>query len=220
MGKIKLLLADDHAVLRAGLKALLNAQPDIEVVAEAADGKETVRKSHEFAPDIILMDITMPGLSGMEATQEIKKQHPEIKILALTMHEDIDYLSRMICAGANGYVPKKVADTELLEAIRATNRGEHFIHSSMTAGLVANMRNKEIVVPEKSQDSSGLSQREKEVLHFLALGHTDQETADLLYLSIKTVGTYKARIKEKLGLRGRAELVRYATQMGLLDKEA
>ncbi len=219
MDRIRLLLADDHAVLRAGLKTLFHAQPDIEVVAEAADGEETVRKSREFAPDIVLMDITMPGLSGLEATQKIKSQNPEVKVLVLTMHEDESYLYQMIRAGADGYVPKKAADTELIAAIRATYRGEHFIHPSMTAGLVAELRNKEMPSSTVSQDDDGLSEREREVLRLLALGHTDQEIADTLYLSVKTVATYKARLKQKLQLHGRAELVRYAIGRGLLDME-
>lgn len=218
MGKIKLLLADDHTIFRAGLKTLLNAQPDIMVVAEAADGDEAVRKSRETAPDIVLMDITMPRLNGLEATREIKKRNPEIKVLALTMHEDESYLYQMLRAGASGYVPKKAADTELLDAIRATYRGEHFIHSSMTARLVAELCDKKMVTTEASQDQ--LSQRERDVLRLLAMGHTNQEIADRLYLSIKTVETYKARIKEKLGIQGRAELVRYAIQTGLLDTKA
>ncbi len=220
MRKIKLLLADDHAVLRAGLKRLLEAQPDIEVVAEAANGEEAVRKSGEVAPDIVLMDITMPGLSGMEATQEIKERNPEIKVLVLTMHEDEGYLYQMLRAGASGYVPKKAADTELLDAIRATHRGENVIHSSMTKGIVATVRNKEKGVPDKGLDDERLSQREREVLQLLAVGYTSQEIADKLFLSIKSVETYKARIKEKLGLKGRAELVRYAIQVGLLDTKA
>ncbi len=220
MSKIRLLLADDHAVLRAGLKALLNSQPDIEVIAEAADGRETVLKSRESAPDIVLMDITMPGLTGLEATKEIKRQNPAIKVLVLTMHEDESYLHQMLRVGANGYIPKKAADTELLDAIRATYRGEYFIHSSMTTGIVAEVRQKEVSGSMDIQGQSRLSQRENEVLRLLAMGHTNQQIADKLYLSIKTVETYKARVKEKLGLRGRAELVRYALQKGLLDTEA
>ena len=220
MGKIRLLLADDHAVLRAGLKTLFNAQPDIEVVAEAATGNETIQKSLEFTPDIVLMDITMPGLNGFEATKEIKRQNPAIKVLVLTMHEDESYLYQMLRAGASGYVPKKAADTELLDAIRATNRGEHFIHPSMTAGIVAGMRDGQLPKMVESQDDGVISKREKEVLHLLAMGHTNQEIADRLYLSIKTVETYKARLKEKLGLHGRAELVRYAIETGLIDMEA
>lgn len=220
MDKIKLLLADDHAVLRAGLKTLFNAQPDLRVVAEAASGEEAVHKSREVVPDIVLMDITMPGLSGLEATREIKRQNPEIRVLVLTMHEDEGYLHKMLHAGADGYVPKKAADTELVAAIRATFRGEHFIHSSMTGGLVAELRGKETASPVESRDQYGLSQREIEVLRLLAMGHTNQQIADMLYLSAKTVATYKARLKEKLKLKGRAELVRYAIKRGLLDIEA
>ncbi len=219
MGKIRVLLADDHAVLRAGLKTLFGIQPDIEVIAEAADGDDTLRKSLEVVPDVVLLDISMPGLNSLEVTQEIKRQRPAIKILVLTMHEDESYLHRMLQAGADGYLPKKAADTELIAAIRATDRGEHFIHSSMTTGLVTDLRNKEVtdLKDDKSQDR--LSSREREVLRLLAMGYTNQQIADQLYLSGKTVETYKARIKEKLGLQGRAELVRYALQTGLLEKE-
>ena len=220
MNKIKLLLADDHAVLRAGLKSLLNAQPDMLVVAEAADGLETVQKSRECSPEVVLMDITMPKLSGLEAIPEIKKQNPATKILVLTMHEDESYFHQSLHAGADGYVPKKAADTELLAAIRATYRGEHFIHSSMTRGIVAEMRDREVTQHVDSQDKNMLSQREREVLQLLATGYTNQQIADRLYLSVKTVETYKARLKEKLGLQGRAELVRYAIKIGLLDLEA
>lgn len=217
MSKIRLLLADDHAVLRAGLKALLNAQPDMQVVAEAADGKEAVRKSYENDPDIVLMDISMPGLTGLEATKQIRNQNQATKILVLTMHEDERYLYSALSAGASGYVPKKAADTEVLDAIRATYRGENFIHSSMTKGLVAEMSGKDKTNPTEYLDPDILSQREKEVLQLLAIGYTNQQAADELYLSVKTVETYKARIKDKLGLKGRAELVRYAIQAGILD---
>lgn len=220
MDKIKLLLADDHAVLRAGLKTLFSAQPDLEVVAEAASGEEAACKSRELLPDVVLMDIVMPGLNGLEATREIKKRNPETRVLVLTMHEDEGYLHQIFRAGADGYVPKKAADTELIAAIRATHRGEHFIHSSVTGGLVAELRNKEVAGTVGSPDRDGLSERETEVLQLLAMGHTDQQIADKLYLSTKTVATYKARLKEKLGLWGRAELVRYAIKRGLLNKEA
>ena len=218
MNKIKLLLADDHAVLRAGLKALLNSQPDMEVIAEAADGEEAVRKSAEFTPDIVIMDISMPILTGSKATREIKKQNPAVKVLVLTVHEDESYLHRMLRAGASGYVPKKAADTELLAAIRATRQGEHFIHSSMTTGLVSELRHKEMAGADK-RNPDGLSKRESEVLRLLAMGHTNQQIADKLFLSVRTVETYKARLKDKLGLQGRAELVRYAMLKGFLDTE-
>jgi two-component system response regulator NreC len=217
MNKIKLLLADDHAILRAGLRTLFNAQSDMEVIAEAADGEEVLRKSLELIPDIVLMDISMPRLGGLEATQQIKKQNPAIKVLVLTMYEDDSYLHQMLQAGASSYVPKKAADTELLDAIRATYRGEHFLHSSMTSGFVAEIQSN---VRESSQVENpvkeALSQREKEVLQLLAMGHTNQQIADKLFLSIKTVETYKTRIKDKLRLTGRADLVRYAIKTGLL----
>jgi len=217
MNRIKLLIADDHAVLRAGLTTLLNAQPDIQVVAQAADGKETVAKTLEYAPDIVLMDITMPGITGSEATREIKRQKPETKVLVLTMHEDENYLFQMLNAGADSYVPKKAADTELLAAIRATYRGEHFIHSSMTDGLLSHARGNAVNQTFDSHKKDLLSQREKEVLRLLAMGHTNQQIADKLYLSVRTVETYKARLKEKLGAKGRADLVRYAMETGHLD---
>ncbi len=217
MSKIKLLLADDHTVLRAGLKALFNAQPDMEVVAEASDGEEAIRMSRELSPDVVLMDISMPGINGFKATSEIRKQNPAVKILALTMHEDDSYLHQMLRAGADGYVPKKAADTELMAAIRASYRGEHFIHSSVASGLVTMARQQE---PEllKNKGAGVLSQREVEVLQLLALGYTNQQIAEELCLSVKTVESYRARIKAKLGLEGRAHLVRYAIEIGLLDK--
>ncbi len=220
MSKIRMLLADDHAVLRAGLKMLLNSQPDMEVIAEAADGEEAVRKSIEASPDIVVMDITLPKVNGLEATRKIKEQNPAIKVLVLTMHEDEGYLHRALRSGVDGYVPKKAADTDLLAAIRATYQGEHFIHSSMTTGLVAELRDKDTVIPVRNQGQPKLSRREGEVLQLLAMGHTNQQMADKLYLSVRTVETYAAHLKSKLGSRGRAGLVRYAIQIGLLDKEA
>jgi two-component system response regulator NreC len=217
MSKIRLLLADDHTVLRAGLKALFNAQPDMEVVAEASNGEEAVHMSRELSPDVVLMDITMPGISGFEATSEIRKQNPAVKILALTMHENDSYIHQMIRAGADSYVPKKAADTELMAAIRASYRGENFIHPSVASGLVTMARQQE---PElkKDQGAGVLSQREAEVLQHLALGYTNQQIAEKLCLSVKTVESYRARIKAKLGFEGRAQLVRYAIEIGLLDK--
>lgn len=217
MNAIKLLLVDDHAVLRAGLKTLLNAQPDMEVVAEAGDGNEALCQFTESSPDVVILDISMPGLTGMEVTREIKKRNSEAKVLALTMHDDESYLHKMLRAGAIGYLPKKAADTELLDAIRATYRGESFIHSSMTAGFMLKFRHNESSNKLKIQDQKILSSRESEVLSLVAMGYTDQQIADKLFLSIKTVQTYKSRLKEKLNIKGRAELVRYAIQHGLLE---
>ena len=190
------------------------------MVGEAADGEEALLKSQELSPDVVLMDITMPGMSGIKATEVIKRRNPATKVLALTMYEDESYLYQMLHAGADGYVPKKAADTELLAAIRASYRGEHFIHSSMTAGLVTEIRERPTAGPVEDHDYDVLSQREREVLRLLAMGHTNQQLADMLYLSIKTVETYKDRIKQKLGLHGRAELVRYALKSRLLDSES
>lgn len=220
MKKIRVILADDHAVLRAGLKTLFEVQPDIEVIAEAADGIEAMRKSLELSPDILLLDISMPGLSGFEVTQQLKRSNPDIRILILTMHDDENYLHQIIRAGADGYIPKKAADNELMAAIRATYRGENFIHSSMTRGLFMDLRTKETPPVEIEHDENELSEREQEVLRYLAMGYSNQEIADKLFLSIKTVETYKARVKEKLGLSGRADLVRYAIRKGLLNIEA
>ncbi len=220
MSKITVLIADDHAVLRGGLKALLDTQPDMKVIGEASDGHEAVEKCGEVRPDIVLMDITMPGLTGIEATREIKERYPSVKILVLTMHEDTDYLRQVISAGAEGFIPKKAADTELLAAIRATHQGEHFLHPSMTSALIDEMRNgtadKSV---EEKEGTDILSERERAVLQLLALGHTNQQVADKLFLSVKTIESYKSRLKVKLGLNSRVEMIKYAMNTGLLDTE-
>jgi len=214
MNKNRILLADDHAVLRSGLKLLLNSEPDMEVIGEAASGLEAVRLAGELKPDILLLDISMPGLTGQAALKIIKDQHPEIKVLVLSMHEDESYVHEMLKAGADGYVPKKAADAELLAAIRSTVRGEHFIHASLTKNLIPEFLSKKS--PHEAVNE--LSQREREVLYLLARGHTNQEIADRLLLSVKTVETYKQRLKDKLGVQGRSELVRFALEHGLLEK--
>ena len=218
MKEITVLLADDHAVLRGGLKALLNAQLDMRVVAEASDGREAVEKCGEFKPDIVLMDITMPGITGVEATREINQLYPKVKILVLTMHEDTDYLRQAVTAGANGFIPKKAADTELLAAIRATHQGEHFLYQSMAAALVEEIRSGVNGSPE-NKISDILSDRERAVLKLLAMGYTNQQTAEQLFLSVKTIESYKARLKAKLQLKSRVDMMKYAMNAGLLDKK-
>ncbi len=214
MNKVKLVIADDHAVLRAGLKLLLNSESDMEVLGEASNGLTAIQMCDTLKPDILLLDISMPGLSGQAVAKIVKKQHPEIKILVVSMHEDESYLREMLQAGADGYVPKKAADVELLAAIRNTYRGEHFIHSSMTSDLFPSFKPQ-----KKGADDAvkSLSHREREVLYLLALGHTNQEIAERLMLSVKTVETYKIRLKDKLNLKGRSELVRFAMQNGILE---
>ncbi len=216
MAKIRVLLADDHAVLRTGLKLLLSAQPDIEVVGEAVDGGEAMAKARALRPDVVLMDLTMPGIGGSEATGRIKDESPGIKVLVLTMHDDPSYLRQLLKAGASGYILKKSADADLLSAIRAAHRGEVFLDSSLAAGLVDEVIRP--AGPRRPRDAyETLSDREREVLKWVARGHTNQEIAEKLFLSVKTIETYRARVAEKLGLRGRAELVRFAMERGLLQ---
>ena len=210
--RIRILLADDHAVLRAGLRALLAAQADLEVVGEASEGAEAIRLCQTLRPDVVVMDIGMPGVSGIDATARIKRDLPAVKVLILSMHDDRGYLRQVLRAGASGYVLKKAADTELLAAIRAAARGEVFLDPALAKALVD-----EVMEPKAaSGEVPVLSDREREVLRLLAHGHTNQQVADRLCISVKSVETYKARLMEKLGLKGRAELVRYALQHSLL----
>ncbi len=219
MSRIRLLIADDHTVLRAGLTMLLNAQADMEVVGEASDGKEAVEKARALRPDVVLMDIAMPGAGGLEATKQICRALPKTKVLVLTMHNDESYLRQFLQAGAAGYVLKKAADTELTDAIRAVHRGDVFVYPSLTKALLNDYLGLPKSAGEDEIEEDILSEREREVLKLIALGYTHQQIADRLYLSIKTVETYKARLMEKLNLRGRADLVRYALSRGWLEQE-
>lgn len=210
--RIRILLVDDHAVLRAGLRALLSGQADFEVVAEAGDGGEAVRLAPAFRPDVVVMDIGMPGVSGIDATARIKRDLPGTKVLILSMHDDQGYLRQILRAGASGYLLKRAADTELLAGIRAAARGEMVLDPAMARGLVD-----EVVQPCPDKVASPcLSDRERDVLKLLAYGHTNQQVAERLCIGVKSVETYKARLMAKLGLRGRADLVRYALQHGVL----
>lgn len=211
---IRILLADDHAVLRAGLRALLAGQADLEVVGEAAEGGEAVRLALSLRPDVVVMDIGMPGVSGIDATARIKRELAATNVLILSMHDDQGYLRQVLRAGASGYLLKRAADSELLAAIRAAARGEVFLDPAMAKGLV-----EQVVQPRPDKTAApSLSDREREVLRLLAYGHTNQQVADRLCIGVKSVETYKARLMEKLGLRGRAELVRYALQHGILKE--
>jgi len=217
--KIRLLLADDHAVLRAGLRALLQAEPDMEIVAEAEDGQQALHKAHETEPDVVLMDLAMPKVGGLPATRRLKEELPEVKVLVLTMYDDETYLRETLEAGASGYVLKRAVDTELLSAIRAVHRGEVFLYPSLTRVLVEELMRKGKGRKKERAGYDLLSQRERQVLMLVAQGYTNQQIADNLFLSVKTVETYRARMMEKLGLRNRAELVRYALRHGLLSAE-
>jgi two-component system response regulator NreC len=221
MDKIRLLVVDDHPVVRAGLRTLLNAQDDIEVVGEAQDGRAAIEQAVELQPDVVVMDITMKGMGGPEATHAIVERLPNTKVLVLTMHENEEYLRQMLEAGATGYVLKQAVDTELVVAIRAVHRGEVFLYSSFSRILLGDTEppNETNQLSPELDSYERLSPREREVLRLVALGHTNQEIADQLYLSVKTVETYRARVMGKLNLRSRSALVRYALQRGLLDDD-
>lgn len=217
MAKIRILLADDHAVLRAGLRMLLNAQPDIEVIGEAVDGAQAVEQARRLQPDIVLMDITMPGMDGLAATKDIRKCCPGVKVLALTMHDDPEYLRQMLRAGASGYVVKKAADVELTTAIRAVHRGEVFLYPSVARGVVEDYLDGPSPA-RGGEEADNLTDREREVLRLIAQGYTNREAADRLCISVKTIETHRAHLMEKLEIRSRAGLTRYAMQKGLLDQ--
>lgn len=222
MGKIRLLVVDDHAVLRAGLKALLSSQQDLEVVGEAADGEEALALVEELQPDLVLMDLAMPGMGGLEATRLLRQKHPKTKVLVLTMHEDEDYLRETLQAGGAGYVPKKAADIELLSAIRAVANGDLYLYPAFTRFFLEEMMGKKdaAVQPEEAKEGYELlSDREREVFKLVVLGHGNREIANRLFISVKTVETYKMRIMRKLGLKRRSELVRFAFEEGLVTLE-
>jgi two-component system response regulator NreC len=220
MKKIRVVLADDHIVLRSGLKLLLDTTADIDVVGEASNAAEALRITVEIKPDVLLLDITMPNASGIDAIREIKEKTPSISILILTMHESEGYLLDALKAGASGYVLKRVADNELIDAIKAVHSGEVIVPPSLTRSVV-----KEMISGGISQEASGgankthLSQREFEILNMVVYGYTNQQLAERLCLSVKSVETYKTRIMEKLNLHSRVELVRYALEQGLFNRE-
>ncbi len=215
--KIRVLIADDHAVLRAGLRMLLDAEPDIEVVGEARDGLEVLARVRALTPDVLLLDLAMPRMGGLEVLGRIREVSPQTRVLILTMHEEEEYLREALRAGSAGYVLKRAAAEELLSAIRAVYHGGVYLHPEHARRLLEEMVDREVSKPEPETES--LSPREREVLRLIALGYTNQQAADALYLSVKTVETYRARLMAKLGLRTRAELVRYALQQGWIRPE-
>jgi len=206
--KIRVLLADDHAILRAGLRMLLAAQPDMTVVAEAADGEEAVRRALATRPDVAVIDLTMPGLSGVETLGRLRREVPATRLLVLTMHDDPAYARLALAAGAVGHVIKDAESAELLTAIRTVHRGRTFVRVGVGAPAA----------PPPASAAPPLSPRERQVLGLLVHGHTNREVADRLSLSVKTVETHRARLSEKLGLRSRADLVRFAIELGLLQR--
>jgi len=214
---IRILLADDHAVLRAGLNLLLNGRADMDVIGEAGDGVELLLLAEKQQPDVILLDLTMPRLGGLEVLPLLRQSVPNTHILILTMHDDESYLRQVLKMGAAGYVLKKAADVELITAIQAVMRGDVYVHPTMTKALLDEMLPKDAHKETEDDLWNTLSTREQEVLHLVALGHTGREIADKLSLSVKTIETYRTRGMEKLGLRNRATLVRFALSHNLLD---
>ena len=209
--KIRVLLADDHAVVRQGFRLILSAQPDIEVVAEAGNGREAVEKAAECKPDVAVIDVSMPELNGIEATRRITGQSPSTRVLALSMHKDAVYVREILRAGARGYLLKDAIDTELLQAIRAVARGDGYLSPAVSGAVLEDYR-RSVADPVDL-----LTTREREVLQMIAEGKTNKEIANLLSLSVYTVDAHRGRIMEKLNLHTATDLVRFAVRKGIID---
>jgi DNA-binding NarL/FixJ family response regulator len=206
---MKVLIADDHGIVRSGLKLLLDRQPDLEVIAEAEDGVEALERTLAERPDLAILDVAMPRMTGLQATHEIKKHAPEVQVLILSMHDDERYLFEALRAGAAGYVLKRAADTDLVEAVRAAARGEPFLTAAAQQALIRDFL-------ERGEQPE-LTPREQEVVKLIAEAHTNREIAEILHLSEKTVESHRANVLQKLGMRDRVELVRYAIRHGLVE---
>jgi len=208
-------VVDDHAVVRSGLRLLLENQDDIEVVGEAGNAKDAIFRARALKPDVILLDVVMPGESGIDVLPQLKKESPETKVLVLSMQDDPSYVREAFAAGASGYVLKEAADEEVVAAVREVAGGGSYVHPALGARLVAAE-----AAERAAAEADPLSEREREVLRLLALGHTNQEIAERLYISVRTAESHRAHIMQKLRLTTRAELVRYALTHGLLTDEA
>ncbi|WP_432590201.1 response regulator transcription factor [Streptomyces sp. HD1123-B1] len=213
--KTRILLADDHALVRRGVRLILESEPDLTVVAEAADGAEAVEAARAHRPDLAILDIAMPRLTGLQAARELSRVQPGTRVLILTMYDNEQYFFEALAAGASGYVLKSVADRDLVEACRATMRGEPFLYPGAVNALIRNYlhhtREGEDI-PERA-----ITEREEEILKLVAEGHSSQKIADLLVISVKTVERHRANLLQKLGLKDRLELTRYAIRVGLIE---
>ncbi|MEU8017934.1 response regulator transcription factor [Micromonospora parva] len=212
---IRILLADDHALVRRGVRLILDGEPDLTVVAEASDGAEALEQARLYQPDLAILDIAMPRLTGLQATRELVRQQPGLRVLILTMYDNEQFFFEGLRAGANGYVLKSVADRDLVEACRAAMRDEPFLYPGAVTALIRNyldrVRNGE-PVPERA-----ITGREEEILKLVAEGHSSKEIAELLFISIKTVERHRSNLLQKLGLRDRLDLTRYAIRAGLIE---
>jgi DNA-binding NarL/FixJ family response regulator len=214
VAKIRIVLADDHALMREGIRALLSRESDLEVVGEASDGREAIARCRALKPDVVLMDIAMPGLGGLEAALEIRKECPETKILVLTQYEDREYVARFLKVGAAGYVLKKTAGAELASAIRSVQRGGLVLDPQVARDALRE--------PEPAADGEGdpyesLTDREKQVLKLVAEGKSNKEVAEVLGISVKTAMSHRERVMEKLGLHNRTDLIRFALKKGVIQ---
>jgi DNA-binding NarL/FixJ family response regulator len=217
MSKLRIFVADDHQIVREGLKALINAQPDMQVVGEAEDGRAAWLLAKRLLPDVVVMDVSMPDMNGAEATERLRAECPQVKVLALTVYEDRGYLQQLLKAGASGYVLKRAVMEELVRAVRTVARGGSYVDPTLAGKLVSSYIR---------QDTSGgkqpgveLSERETQVLRLAAWGYSNKEIGAKLQISVKTVETYKVRLMEKLALRSRADIVRYALRQGWLQED-
>jgi two-component system response regulator NreC len=213
--KIRILLADDHTLLRNGISALLADEQDMTVVGEASDGREAVHLAGQLKPDVILMDIAMPLLNGLEATRQIKREHPQVNVLVLTMYDNEEYFREMLEAGASGYIIKRAAATELVSAIRAVYHGEAVLSPTITRLVLEDYLNHDLHHPK--DDPNALSSREREVLQLIAEGKTSREIAELLNLSVKTVQSHRTNLMQKLDLHDRGDLIKYAIQKKIIE---
>ncbi len=216
MDKIRILLAEDHALVRAGIRALLESQPDMKVVGEAADGQEAMLRVQELSPDVVVMDIAMPGVGGLEATRRIHSEWPKVRILALTMHEDERWFFQAIHAGASGFVVKGALPAEFLVAVRAVAQGQVYLYPSLARKLVDEYL-EHVKAGGETKATDGLTEREQQVLTLISEGRTGKEIAKLLNISAHTVERHRQNLMAKLDLHNRAELVQYAVRKGLLD---
>jgi two-component system response regulator NreC len=212
---IKVVLVDDHAVVRSGLRLLLDAHEDIEVVGEAGNAKDAIFRARALKPDVMLLDVVMPGESGIEVLPQLLNESPDTKVLVLSMQDDPSYVREAFGAGASGYVLKEAADEEVVSAVREIAAGGHYVHPTLGARMVAAEAQE-----RAAAEADPLSEREREVLRLLALGHTNQEIAQELYISVRTAESHRAHIMQKLRIATRAELVRYALSHGLLAGES
>ena len=217
MAKLRVLLAEDHAVVRDGLRSLIEGQADMAVVGEAEDGETACREAKECAPDVVVMDISMPRLNGAQATERLRRESPAARVLVLTAYEDKSYLRQLLAAGASGYLLKRAAANELVHAIRTVAAGGVYIDPAL-AGKVVDSFVRQRSPGEERRPGPDLSEREVEVLRLIAWGYSYKEIAAQLGIGVRTVETYKTRLMEKLELRSRADIVRYAVQQGWLQE--